>query len=52
MYISLSCDSKDIVSLYLNNLKENKIYNEKELSRYLIRIYVSEKNAKKLIIHN
>ena len=52
IYVSLVNDQRDMISMYINNLKENKIYNEKELSRYLIKIYVNEKDYKKLVIHN
>ena len=52
VYVSLVFDSRDLISIYLDNLKENKIYNEKELGRYLVKIYVNEKDAERLVIHN
>lgn len=52
IYISLVNDKRDMISMYINNLKDNKIYNEKELSRYLIKIYVNEDDYKRLVIHN
>ncbi len=52
IYISLAYDERDRLSMYLNNLKENKIYNEKELSRYLIKIYINEEDLNKIDIHN
>ena len=52
IYVSLVNDKRDMISMYINNLKDNKIYNEKELSRYLIKIYVNEDDYKKLVIHN
>lgn len=52
IYVSLGYDVRDLISMYIENLKDNKIYNEKEFSRYMIKIYVSEENAEKLVIHN
>lgn len=52
IYVSLAFDKRDLFSMYINNLKDNKIYNEKELSRYLVKIYVNKEDYKKLVIHD
>ncbi len=52
VYISLAFDSRDLFSMYLNNLKENKIYNQKELGRYLVKIYINEEDKDRIEVHN
>jgi hypothetical protein len=49
VYISLVKDNRDLFSFYVENLKEDKIYNAKELSRNIINIYVSEEDYKRLV---
>ncbi len=49
VYISLSENNRDKLSFYIENLKENKIYSSKELSRYTILIKLNEKNKDRII---
>lgn len=50
LYISLKLDYRDRISVYIDDLKENKIYDEDELSRYTVVITVNEKDKDRIII--
>lgn len=52
IYISLSLDYRDRLSVYLENLKENKIYDKNELSRYTVKITMNERDKDRVIIEN
>lgn len=52
IYVSLSLDYRDILSVYLENLKENKIYDKNELSRYTVKITMNERDKDRVIIEN
>ncbi|MEG1558847.1 MAG: hypothetical protein RR375_02010 [Bacilli bacterium] len=50
VYVSLNKHIRDIVSFYIENFKEDNIYNIKELERYTVTIYVNEKDKSRLKI--
>lgn len=52
IYVSLSRDTRDRISSYIDDIKENKIYKEDELSRYTVKITINEKDFERLIIEN
>ncbi len=52
IYVSLSRDTRDRISSYIDDLKENKIYKEDELSRYTVKITINEKDFERLVIEN
>lgn len=52
IYVSLSLDYRDRLSVYLENLKENKIYDKNELSRYTVKITMNEMDKDRVIIEN
>lgn len=52
IYVSLSVDYRDRLSVYLENLKENKIYDKNELSRYIVKITINERDKERIIIEN
>ena len=52
IYVSLSLDYRDRLSVYLENLKENKIYDKNELSRYTVKITINERDKDRVIIEN
>ena len=52
IYISLSKDSRDRISAYINDFKENKIYKKEELERYVVKITINEKDYQRLVIEN
>lgn len=52
LYISLTENFRDLISFYISNLKNNKMYSYKELSRYEILIYMSPKIKEKVKIHH
>lgn len=52
LYVSLSVDPRDRISSYIDDFKENKIYNKNELARYTVKITVSEKDFERLVIEN
>lgn len=51
-YISLSSNYRRKLSLFLENIKDDKILNYNELERYEVIIYVDPDYAKRLIIEN
>lgn len=52
IYVSLSLDYRDRLSVYLENLKDNKIYDKNELSRYTVKITINERDKDRVIIEN
>lgn len=52
VYVSLSTDLRDRLSVYINDIKENKIFDNKELKRYVVKITVNKKDYEKLSIQN
>lgn len=50
LYLSLSKDFRDLISMSIENLKENKIYSNKELSRNTVDIYINEVDYERLIV--
>ena len=51
-YVSLKLDDRDRLAVYIDDLKEKKIFDNDELSRYSVKITISSKNANRLVIHN
>lgn len=52
IYVSLKLDNRDRLSVYIDDLKEGKVYDNDELSRYTVRITVNAKDADRLIIND
>jgi len=52
LYVSLSMDFRDRLSVYIENLKENTIYDEDELKRYTVKILINEKDKDRIIVNN
>lgn len=52
VYVSLSVDYRDRLSVYLENLKDKKIYDKNELSRYTVKITMNERDKDRVIIEN
>lgn len=52
LYISMFENKRDVISFYLNNLRENKIYNYRELVRYEIVISMSGEIKEIVKFHN
>ena len=52
IYVSLSVDYRDRLSVYLENLKEKKIYDKNELSRYIVKITMNERDKDRVVIEN
>ncbi len=52
IYVSLSLDYRDRLSVYLENFKDNKIYDKNELSRYTVKITMNERDKDRVIIEN
>lgn len=50
-YISLKLDNRDRLSVYIDDLKEGKIYDNDELERYTIKIIGSKKDLERVIIN-
>ena len=50
VYISLKLDDRDRFSVYLDDIKEGKIYDNDELSRYTVKITVNPDEANKIAI--
>lgn len=51
LYISLAKDNRDRLSVYIDDLKEDKIYDSNELSRYTVTIKMNKKDADRVIIY-
>ena len=51
VYISLKLDNRDRLSTYIEGLKDNKIYDPDELSRYVVKIYMNENDKERVIIY-
>lgn len=52
VYVSLSVDYRDRLSVYLENLKDKKIYDKNELSRYIVKITMNERDKDRIVIEN
>lgn len=50
VYVSLKLDNRDRFSVYLDDIKEGKIYDNDELSRYTVTITVNPNEANKIAI--
>ena len=50
IYISLKLNKRDRLSVYINDLKEGKIYDNDELERYTVKITGSKSDIEKVII--
>lgn len=50
IYVSLKLDTKDRFSVYLDDLKDGRVYDNDELSRYIVKIYVNKKDYRRLVI--
>ena len=50
IYVSLKLDDRDRLSVYLDDLKEGKVYDNDELSRYQVKIYVNKNDYRRLVI--
>jgi hypothetical protein len=50
LYISLGLDNRDRLSVYIDDLKEGKIYDNKELERYVVKITYNEKDKDRIVI--
>lgn len=51
IYISLKGNPRDRFSVYINDLKENKIFDNKEFSRYTVRIIMNENDKDRVVIN-
>ncbi len=50
IYISLGLDNRDRLSVYIDDLKEGKIYDNKELERYVVKISMNENDKERVVI--
>ncbi len=50
LYISLGLDKRDRLSVYIDDLKEGKIYDNDELERYVVKISFNEKDKDRIVI--
>lgn len=51
VYISLKQDYRDKLSVYIENLKDNKIYDSDELSRYTVKIIGNKKDLERVVVN-
>jgi len=51
IYLSLKEDTKDMVSAFIDDLKESKIFNLDEFKRYSVKIIINEKYKDRIVIH-
>ncbi len=52
VYISLKLDNRDRLSVYIDDLKEGKIFDNDELSRYVVTISVNPEDIERLTVNN
>ena len=52
VYVSLKLDNRDRLSVYIDDLKEGKIYDNDELARYFVKITVHPDDVGRLNIQN
>lgn len=52
IYVSLRTDNRDMISTYISDLKDKKIYSKDELSRYVVKITTSKKDYSRLVIED
>ena len=50
LYISLGLDNRDRLSVYIDDLKEGKIYDNDELERYVVKISMNEVDKERIVI--
>ena len=50
VYVSLKLDDRDRLSVYLDDLKEKKIFDNDELSRYTVKISINKNDEERLVI--
>jgi len=50
LYISLRPDKRDRLSVYIDDFKEGKIYDNNELERYVVKITLNEKDKDRVVI--
>lgn len=50
LYISLRPDTRDRISVYIDDFKDGKIYDNKELERYVVKITINEKDKDRIVI--
>ncbi len=52
VYISLKLDNRDRLSVYMDDLKEGKVFDNDELSRYVVKITINSKDSQRLVIQD
>ena len=52
IYVSLSPDFRDRLSVYIDDFKENKVFDNNELKRYIVKITINKKDYSRLIIQD
>ena len=52
VYVSLAQDNRDRLSVYIDDLKEGKVFSNDELSRYVVKISIHPDNAERLVIQD
>ena len=51
-YVSLKLDPRDRLSVYIDDLKEGKVFDNDELSRYSVKIIMNPRDIDRLVINN
>lgn len=51
-YISLKLDDRDRLSVYIDDLKEGQVFDNDELSRYVVRISINPDDVGRLVIND
>ena len=52
VYVSLALDDRDRLSVYIDDLKEGKVFNNDELSRYSVKISIHPDQIQRLVIND
>ena len=52
VYVSLSKNFRNRLSVYINDIKDGKIFNRDEIKRYIVKIKINKKDFSRLVIQN
>lgn len=52
LYVSLKTDSRDRLSVYIDDFKEGKVFDTDELERYTVKITMNKKDLERVVINN
>ncbi len=52
VYVSLGKNFRNRLSVYINDIKDGKIFNRDEIKRYIVKIKINKKDFSRLVLYN